>query len=140
MIGDAKHFPCAGFNYRGKQTPDLADRTEALIEVLAHELIHLDHYCNQHGDRHSRMEAFTVSESIKVLEAFRASRDGLLAGWSEAPAISAAFKPPIDKIAKRAEKAAADLARWERKLKLAKTKVRFYAKRVKYYSRKTQPE
>ena len=44
-------------------------------------------------------------------------------------------KPKPDVKAKRAAKAAADLARWQRRLKLAQTKVKHYRKRVRYYDR-----
>jgi hypothetical protein len=42
-----------------------------------------------------------------------------------------------DLIKQRAEKAAIDLVRWERKLKLARTKVAKLRRKVKYYAKKT---
>ena len=48
----------------------------------------------------------------------------------------AADRPPAPSlIEKRAAKAEADLARWERKLKLATTKVKFYRRKVARYAK-----
>jgi hypothetical protein len=66
------------------------------------------------------------------LLAFRESRDTLLAEWlREKPQRPAKAKPSI--VDRRAERAAKLLSRWERRLKMAKTKVTKYRRKVNYY-------
>jgi hypothetical protein len=82
-----------------------------------------------------------------AVKAFAANRDALLAKWRAGlvetpPALAAESAPNFKTLLRasirerRAAKAAAMLARWQRKLKLAKTKCRHYEKRCKYYARK----
>ena len=136
MIGDAKHFPVRSWIYRSGQVPELADRIEALVEVTAHELIHLDHFRNHNGKRHQRMEAYTVTYSAKILDAFRELRAELVARWSELPARTTARGPAPTIVEIRAHKAEMDLNRWQRKLKFAKTKVKKLLAKVRYYQQK----
>jgi len=56
---------------------------------------------------------------------------------AERAAVRESAKPARDVVGGRATKAAADLARWERKLKVAKAKVAKYRKRVAYYAKRT---
>lgn len=46
-------------------------------------------------------------------------------------------RPPRDLVAERRQKAERLLRQWERRLKLAQTKVRHYRKKVRYYERST---
>jgi ABC-type Fe3+-hydroxamate transport system substrate-binding protein len=66
------------------------------------------------------------------LLAFRESRETLLADWlREKPQRPAKPKPSV--VDRRAERAAELLAAWERRLKMAKTKVSKYRRKVNYY-------
>ncbi len=128
-------FPFTG--RRNSRAPEftLADRIEALVKVTAHELAHIERH--QRNAPRGNHEADTDRQALQVLRAFRDRREELLAAWSAVPVSVAADAPPTaNLIEKRHAKAAADLARWERKLKLAKTKVKKLAARVRYYERK----
>lgn len=133
MIGDASKFPKPGFNYRGAMTPDLADRMEGLVEIAAHELLHLLIY-HDSGRRRSGREAWIVVQSCRVLDLFRANREALLAEWSVAPVKE--LITILSVAEKREAKVLSDLERWTRKLKLAKTKVSKLTAKVRYYERK----
>ena len=54
--------------------------------------------------------------------------------WEETPVVK---KPAVER---RAKAAAENLKRWERKLKLAKTKVAKYRKRCRYYERRQRSD
>lgn len=69
-----------------------------------------------------------------VLAAFREQRDSLLTEWMAAPAERPA-KPKATPQEKRAAKASAALDRWQRKAKLAATKIKQYRRKVAYYER-----
>jgi hypothetical protein len=120
-----------------------ADRVEALVAVTAHELYHCaaDRHPD-HRQRTRRRNSFGSSErlthvmEVKVLRAFRANREALLAAWSADDAKPVTVKAKSNVVEKRAAKAANDLSRWERKLKLAKTKVAKCRQRVRYYERR----
>jgi hypothetical protein len=121
----------------------LADRLECLIKVTAHELAHHDQYRLEHAERVSNRtrrggwggsEGRTQALAFQVLRAFRANREALLAEWSVPPAERQA-KPKASIQEKRAAKAQADLDRWQRKAKLAATKIRKLKARVRYYDR-----
>jgi hypothetical protein len=119
----------------------MADRTEALINVTAHELRHLraiiDKEKTRRRDYYGSSERLTELDAQKVLTKFRENRESLLAERSAGESSDVPVKKSLaDVVAKRAAKAAADLARWERKLKLAKTKVSVYRRKVKYYERR----
>lgn len=114
------------------------DRMAAIVFVTAHEIQHIKNYrdgshAQLTADRD--MEPHCDRAGNRVMKAFEERREELLAEWNAAPERAAAALAP-DPIAKRAAKAATDLARWERKLKLAKGKVAKYRARVKYYARK----
>jgi len=135
-IGDAKHFPING-KYPGLvRAPEyvLADRIEAIVHITAHEIEHLYDY--REGIKITR-EAQVDFRALKILEAFRDNRDALLAEWN-APTKTdlAPEKPKISAAEKREAKAISDLERWEKRLRLAKTKVSKYRARVRYYEQK----
>lgn len=108
-------------------------RIEVLVVTTAHELAHIEQFWRV-GPRQSRLERVTEGQAYRLLTAFRANRESLLAAWNEPPAPRA--KATVSIIDRRAEKAADDLARWQRKAKLAQTKIRKLKARVRYYERR----
>lgn len=111
----------------------IADQLEALIAVTAHELGHIAHFRRGHYGRGS--EDLADARARYVLRMFREQRAALEAEWSAPPAA----KPARPKPSPQEQRAAAALAavqRWERKLRLAKTKLAKYRRRVTYYERK----
>lgn len=140
-IGPAERYPTRPDTRPGMGNEVFADRVEALVAVTAHELYHCAADCHpDHQQRTRRRNSFGSSErlthvmEVKVLRAFRANREALLAAWSADDAKPAKAKSNV--VEKRAAKAMIDLSRWERKLKLAKTKVAKCRQRVRYYERR----
>ncbi len=125
----------------GMQGEVMFDRLEALVAVAAHEIYHLAaHFVEEHrqrtrgsGRHFASSERHTRVEEVRVLRLFRANREALVAEWNTAPASPA--KPAVPVQERRAAKAANDLARWQRKFKLAQTKIRKLKVRVRYYER-----
>lgn len=145
MIGPAEAYPVKGFLYPGRtdeayRSPDYADQIEGLIGVTAHEITHLRQWVarKQSGRRTYERGLFneraTRYEERRVLALFQSQREALLAAWGKAQA-RAELKPKLTAVEKRAIKAQADLARWQRKLKLAQTKVKKLRAKAKYYER-----
>ena len=118
----------------------LADRTEALIVVTAHEIEHV--LQNHEGrlaklKRRRRLEPLTRLAASRVLAAFRERRAELEAAWYAPPALSAAESAPSKSIVeRRAAHARKMLAQWERKQDTAKKRVASWRKKVKYYDGK----
>jgi hypothetical protein len=134
-IGPEKFFPIGPDNRDGMAGEILADRVEALVAITAHEVEHINQYkSGRYGKLSGRLEANTRAVEVRVLRAFRAARETLLADWSRDT--KRAARPVVSVADRRAAKAAADLARWQRKLSLAKTKVRKLQIRVRYYDQK----
>lgn len=143
-------YPTKPDHRPGMQGESFADRTEALVAITAHEVYHLAaHFVDEHkqrtrgdGRHHGSSEQRTRAEEVRVLRLFRANRESLIAAWSEPPVTREVAKPSIQE--KRAEKALADLERWQRKAKLAATKIRKLKARVRYYegvsAAKSQPK
>lgn len=137
-IGPPGYFPCKTAKHYDGLQETLVDRTEGLVAVTAHELAHLEQYRRRTTTRRGGFggsERLTDAMAFRCLRAFREQRDSLLAEWSEPPAVRPA-KPKPSVVEQRAAKIDADLARWNRKLKLAQTKIRKLKKRAAYYSRK----
>lgn len=115
----------------------LADRTECLVNITAHELRHLVAYVDVERTRRrttpGSSERYTERDAQVVLNAFRANREALLTEWNVTPIREAKPKPTRQQ--QNEAKAREALARWERKAKLAKTKVAAYRKLVRYYDR-----
>jgi hypothetical protein len=107
-----------------------ADDWEILVAITAHEIGHSYDFV----DRGHTRERSADLQMRQVLDSFRASRDALLAKWLQEPA-SRATKPVAPVQEQRAAKAQKALDRWQRKAKLAATKVRQYKRRVSYYER-----
>lgn len=142
-VGNASHFPCKSKRHRNGLQIELADRTETLVYITAHELAHSANRRDRAAGRRGGWggtEQYTDTLALKVLEAFRANRPALLAAWGDGPEAAPAtpVTPPrmAAVIEQREAKARAAMERWERKLKLAKTKLAKYRAKVKYYERR----
>ena len=130
-------FPYGPDTRDGMDNETYADRLECLVAITAHELEH----CRQgnEGRMHTlrmrrRLEPMTRAVEVRVLRAFRADREALLAAWNLAPPVRPR-KPKPTAEERNEAKAREALARWERKLKLAKTKVTGYRRKVSRYDR-----
>lgn len=118
---------------------ELRDREECLVHVTAHEIAHIMQYAEQSKTRQSGTsggsERATDWHANPVVLDFREHREELLAAWNVMPALRTRGpgKTPEEI---RESKAREALARWERKLKLAQTKIKKLRARVRYYERK----
>jgi hypothetical protein len=115
------------------------NRLEVLLLTTAHELAHLDAYRRKNmtrgnGRGHGGSERYIEGRAAQVLEAFRAMRAELLSSWLVAPS-TPAERPVLSVQQVRATKAISMLDKWQRKAKLAATKVRQYKKQVRYYEK-----
>jgi hypothetical protein len=106
------------------------DAWDLLVAIAAHEVGHAHDY----RERGTTDERCAELHEREVLRVFQASRETLLAEWLVAPSEKPA-KPRASIQEKRAAKAAAKLAEWQRKVKLANTKVKQYRRQVAYYER-----
>lgn len=135
-IGPAESYPYSG--RRNKEGPQftLTDRIEGLVKITAHEMAHHIAWHNGYKWREAEVDV----EALRILKLFREQRIGLLEIWDAKPAEKPAkpAKPKPSVVERRAAKAEADLARWQRKMKLAATKVRKLKARVRYYEKRTQ--
>jgi hypothetical protein len=118
-----------------EQGREAGDEWELLVTILAHELEHARCYAvaRDYAERR-RLNSEPRVRAIdwRTLLAFRESREALLADWlRESPRRPAKPKPSVVDL--RSARAAELLATWEKKLKLAKTKVAKYRRRVNYY-------
>lgn len=141
MSPDADSFPAETYKHRNGLYETLADRVEALVYVTAHEVAHHEQYIRQvktrRGGRPGGSEVNTDRYAFQVLRVYRDNRDALLAKWSTTLTATIKPKKPKATAVEQREKNARDLLeKWERKLKLAKTKVAKYRKKVAYYDRK----
>ena len=135
VIGPPNEFPTKGRPYPGRTSevfrdPDYADQLEALIGVTAHEIQHHVAYSQRRVSRYG--ERATTHAEHKIIECFRPQRDALVATWSMEPKRLDPKKTRQEKNEAHARKM---LERWERKLKLAKTKAGLYRSKVRYYDR-----
>jgi len=141
-------FPVRVKYPKRKKAPEYTfeDWVEALVAVTAHEICHIDEYVQNR--KRPLSETRTEHYTLRLLLKFRADRENLLAAWGfvdpskkpvvvEAPVVIervAANSP--DFMQKRAEHAASMKLRWEKKLKLAKTKVKKWQAVVKRYQKR----
>ena len=112
-------------------------RLEVLLVTTAHELAHLDLYRRGNGSRRDGRsggsERLTEGRAANVLEAFRRNVH-LLDVWATEPAVR--HRQIVQSVQeKRAAQAADKLLQWQRKAKLAATKIRKYRKQVRYYEK-----
>lgn len=131
---DDKHAYPQQHKYPGRvYAPEytLSDRMEALLMVTAHEIAHLARW---HDGIGRTREARVDGMALAVLEKFRPQRDELLAEWGRLSERKAT--PKLSVVDRRAAKTADDLARWQRKAKLAATKIRKLKARMRYYEKR----
>jgi hypothetical protein len=165
-IGPPECFPTKTYRHRDGLQEELADRFEALVELTAHEIAHLDN--KRRGVRSRRGGGWGGSErdtdaiSYLVLRDFRKEREKLLADWgleppapdlpddarqtvvmpappADLPSSRVATSPPRQSVVeRRATRVEALLKQWQRKLKLAQGKVKLYARKARYYTKKLE--
>lgn len=131
-VGNKSQFPVACESHY-RQGEKFVDQIEAVVAVTAHELFHIEagrlgspHYQSTRGYGRRRghsSEAVTCKEELRVLDLFRQQRDWLMCHWLTEP-VELTEMPQPTLIDRRKAKVESDLLRWQRKLKLAKTKVR----------------
>jgi hypothetical protein len=117
---------------------DAHDEWELFVAILAHELEHARCFAiarNQTERKRLNFEPRVRATDWRTLLAFRESRETLLADWlREKP--QRQTRPKKSVVEQRAARAEELLADWERRLKLAKTKVSKYRRKVKYYQKR----
>lgn len=127
---------------------EATDEIELLVAVLGHELEHARaHAVARDWRERVRLNREDRVRDVewRVLRAFRSDRAALVAAWSAEPAAAttalpapqaaAAVKARPTVVERRARRASELLAAWERRLKMAKTKVSKYRRKVGYYER-----
>jgi len=133
-VGKASYFPRTN-----RHGINLQDREDCLVWVTAHELAHIFQYLyvgagtRQRGGR-GGSEDITEKFAKPIVARFQQERATLLAEWLTPPA-TCLRAPQLSVVEKRAVKAKNDLAKWQRRLKLAQTKVRKLKTKVRYYER-----
>ena len=114
---------------------------DCLVKVTAHEVAHHVTYIDQKESglggkgvkiRWGGSERWTMRLESETFAKFNANRESLIAEWSVAPV----EKERPSAVDKRALKAQSNLERWQRKAKLAATKIRKLKARVRYYERR----
>lgn len=124
-----------------EQGRDAHDEWELFVAILAHELEHARAFAvARDWQERARLnhEGRVRAVDHRVLLAFRESRESLIAEWTKPLAEFTPveeWKPKPSVVDRRAERAAKLLADWERRLKMAKTKVTKYRRKISYYSK-----
>lgn len=115
-----------------------ADEWELLVNLLAHELEHIRCFSVSRTTSQSRrlnQESRVRAVDWRVLQEFRADRERLVASWTASRATPCQTSGPTP-AERREARVRAHLAAWERRLKLAKTKVAKYRAKARYYDRR----
>lgn len=115
------------------------ERANDLVRVTAHEIFHLKAHreginSRNYGRSSGSSERQTCWHEQKILEAFKTNRESLMDKWLKPP-VARTQRPRKTLQEQRAEKANNSLIRWQRKLKLAQTKVKQYKQKVRYYEK-----
>lgn len=117
-------------------------RMRDLVRVTGHECAHRHLHLQGSRTRKSRRFGTTSTGGSEqqtkwfehqIIDSFAANRATLIADWSREQRRTA--KPKASRQEQNAAKAADALFRWQRKLKLAQTKVRQYRSKVRRYER-----
>lgn len=137
-VGHSGHFPTRGYKHANGHQNEINDRVECLVWVTAHEAAHVAQKRTRTRQSGSGGGSEIATEwcAAPVLTKFRELRESLLAEWSTPPTV-ALRAPPQTLPERRAAKAQSDLAKWQRRLKLAQTKVKKLKVRVRYYENRT---
>ena len=112
-----------------------ADEWELFVGLLAHELEHARCFAiSRSREERQRLnsEPRVRATDWRALLEFRKHREALLADWVRVT-VPKEPSPALSPADRRAARAVELLNEWGSKLKLAKTKVAKYRKRVKYY-------
>lgn len=136
-LGRDIRYPTPAGHNRSEADRFANDEWEVFVKLLAHELEHARAYAvSKTWDERARLNHEPRVRAIdwRVLLAFRESRETLLAEWTQ-PVAERPSKPRPSVVDRRAERAAKLLADWERRLKVAKTKVTKYRRKVAYYGK-----
>jgi len=142
-IGAPNRFPVNSTYNRYKDMPEatLNDWQEAVVGLTAHELSHT-HYTYANGDRKGAEEACELIE-LDCMDAFRRDRadfDAFMLAQQQAEVAreerQAAKRSPETMIATELAKAAAAVARWQRKQKLAATKLKQWQRTMRRLEKK----
>lgn len=123
--------------WRSRRIVCSCNNVSDLVAVTTHELFHQHAHDAGIATRRSgegSSEPQTRWHEERAREAFHADEARLLAEWNAEPKRPAKPKPSVTEA--RAAKAVAALERWQRKLKLAQTKIRKLKARVRYYERR----
>lgn len=137
LLGRNVRYPTPAGHNRSEADRFANDEWEVFVKLLAHELEHARCYAvSRSWDERARLNHEPRVRAIdwRVLLAFRECRETLLAEWTQ-PVADRPAKPKPSVVDRRAERAAKLLADWERRLKMAKTKVTKYRRKVSYYSK-----
>jgi len=139
-VGAASRFPCNSTYARYQDMPEarLEDWQEAVVGLTAHELTHT-HYAYQTGDRKGDELNCELVE-LDCIDLFRKSGRAVFEAamlneqqrCDERLAREAAKQAPDAVAARRFAEASRALERWQRKAKLAATKVKKYARAVRF--------
>lgn len=119
------------------------DRLELILHIASHEISHGLYYSM--GSDLCRNEAVVDHQAWLVTNQFRSNREALVKEWEYKEVQHVALAATIPKTdprttaaAKREANARSKLAEWERKQAMAKTKVKRWAAKVRYYDRKKE--
>ena len=118
---------------------DHAGRADILVGLTAHELSHLEHFrrgdrTRGHGKGVGGSEKSVEWHAARVLDAYRAKRAELEAKWLRPRATRE--RPSLSPVERRAAKAVRDLEKWQRRLKIAQTKLKKAKARMAYYAKR----
>lgn len=107
-------------------------RLEVLVSVTAHEIAHIEQFWRL-GDKGRCVERNTEGMAYAVLKAFRLAQDTLVAEWGQEAKEAPKVAPSVQE--RRQQAVMAKLAAWQRKMKLARTKVAKYQRQARYYEK-----
>lgn len=121
---------------------------DELVRVTAHEVAHrmsaIERVPSRKSRRYGAVMSFGGSEKQTnwheeaVMNVWREQKQTLLAEWMQAP--ERISRPIVPVPQRRHAEAIKSLARWQRKLKLAQTKIRKLKIKVRYYEKKMPAE
>lgn len=139
-IGAPEKFPMHSWDSRFKDMPegDLNDWQEATVAIAAHEFCHVKYSGDKAGEEacdtimHDAVTAFRSSRQL-----FNEAMDAGQRKDQERQLAIAAKKSPESVAKQNLTDAESKLAKWNRKQKLATTKVKFYTRLVNRAARKT---
>jgi len=130
-IGAENKFPADEWLYHNSKVEARPDRICGLIGTVAHELSHVLDYTNHKDTNRRYRENRAVWNSNDIVKKFLADREALLEYWSRER--KTVQKPVLSLQDQRFSKIQTSLDRWQRKMKLAQTKIRKLKARARYY-------